>query len=136
MDDWREVEAVWQEGLNFRGQDRKGDLLVMSGSGSGFSPIELLLLGLAGCTGVDVASILQKKRQKLTGIQVKVRGLRRDEVPKVFTQIYVEYVFKGKELDSKAIEQAIDLSEGKYCSVSVMLGKTAVIHSTYTIEPD
>lgn len=133
MEEWKEVEAVWQEGLVFSGENHKGDGLVMSGSGNGFSPMELLLLGLAGCTGVDVASILQKKRQNFSKLIVKVRGLRRNEIPRIFTDIKVEYIVISDSIDPKAVEQAIRLSEEKYCSASIMLGQSAVIHSSYNI---
>jgi putative redox protein len=134
MDDWREVEAIWQSGVEFKGLDERGNVLDMSGTGIGFSPMELLLIGLAGCTGVDVASILKKKRQKINSLSVKVRGLRRNDPPKIFTQIEVEYIFHGEGLDPRAVEQAIQLSEEKYCSASVMLGQVASIHSAYRIE--
>ena len=134
MEDWREVEANWQEGLDFLGLNQKGNSLAMSGSGTGFSPMELLLVGLAGCTGVDVASILTKKRQALKNLKVKVRGLRRNEVPRIYTQIQIEYILQGDNLDAHAVEHAIRLSEEKYCSASIMLGYSAKIASTYRIE--
>ena len=133
MEDWREVEAVWQEGLEFTGVDKKGEILAVSGSGKGFSPMELLLIGLAGCTGIDVASILQKKRQPLVGLKVKVRGLRRASAPRIYTHIQVNYMLVGEGIDPKAVEQAIRLSEEKYCSASIMLGQSAKISSNFQI---
>ena len=134
MDDWREVEAVWDKELMFTGIDRKGDTLAMSGSGVGFSPMELLLVGLAGCTGIDVAMILGKKHQKMNAFKVIVRGLRRNETPKIYTKIEVEYIICGSEVDPQAVEQAIRLSEEKYCSASQMLSQSAEIKSSYKIE--
>ena len=133
MDDWREVEAVWNEDLQFSGINHKGNSLQISGSGKGFSPMELLLIGLAGCTGIDIASILQKKREPFQGLTVKVKGLRRKEVPKIFTQIEVEYILQGDGINPRSVEQAIQLSEEKYCSASIMLGQSAQITSTYRI---
>jgi len=95
--------------------------------------MELVLVGLAGCTGYDVASILEKKRQPLQDLKIKVRGKRVDAYPMVYDQIEVEYLFWGEGLSEKAVEQAIQLSEEKYCSVSAMLSKTAEIKSAYRI---
>jgi putative redox protein len=132
MGDWRELEAVWQGNNLFIGRNKAGLELVM-GSPNGFSPMELLLIGLAGCTGMDVASILEKKRQPLHAMKVITRGLRRDENPRVYTEIEVEFLLYGRNLDAKAVEQAIALSQNKYCSVSAMLGPTAPLHTSYKI---
>ena len=96
-------------------------------------PMELLLIGLAGCTSMDVISILQKKRQPFTGLQVKVSAERAEEHPKVYTQIHLEYVVTGNDVDPKAVERAIELSETKYCSAVAMLEKTAQITTSYQI---
>jgi len=132
MEDWREIEAVWDGGNAFEGLSRSG-LKVMMGAPEGFSPMEMVLISMAGCTGLDVSSILKKMRQPLEEMKVRIRGLRRDEHPRFYTQIEVEYLFTGTGLDSKAIEQAIALSEDKYCSVSAMLRESAAIKSSYRI---
>lgn len=96
-------------------------------------PMELLLLGLGACTASDVVSILKKKRQKLESLEVEVGGDRADEPPRVWTRLEVVYRLKG-ELAEKAVKDAIELSENKYCSVAAMLRKTAPIHYRYEIE--
>ncbi len=103
------------------------------GKNHGPSPMELLLLGLAGCTGMDVIDILKKKRQAVRGLEVRVEGLRAEQSPKVYTDIEVTYVVRGRNISPKAVEDAIELSETKYCSAELMLGKTAKIISHYEI---
>jgi len=98
----------------------------------GIGPMELLLTGLAGCSGYDIAMILEKKQQPMQDLRINVRGKRVDTYPMVFDQIEVEYIFWG-DLTEKAVEQAIELSEEKYCSASAMMAKTAEIKSTYRI---
>jgi putative redox protein len=95
--------------------------------------MELLLIGLAGCTAYDVMSILEKKRQMVTGLEVTARAERADEPPRVYTKIDVEYVVRGHSVKQKAVEDAIRLSKQKYCSASVMLEKTAEITTSYRI---
>lgn len=134
-EDWREAVAIWGGKEAFTGMNKAGVSLQMGGKSAGdvFSPMELLLVGLAGCTGMDVASILEKKRQNLQEFRVEVRGKRADQPPRVYTQIRVEYLLWGEDLDPVAVERAIELSEEKYCSASIMLGATAEISSTYRI---
>ena len=95
--------------------------------------MELLLMGLAGCTGMDVVSILSKQRQVLKDLQIQVRGKRAPEHPKVFTNIEITFLFWGDGLNPERIEQAIQLSEEKYCSASAMLGAVAEISFTFKI---
>ena len=96
-------------------------------------PMELLLIGLAGCTSMDVISVLQKKRQPITGLEIKVTAERAEEHPKVYTAIHVEYVVKGKGVKPEAVERAIELSETKYCSATAMLRQAAAITTSYRI---
>ena len=96
-------------------------------------PMELVLVGLAGCTGIDVVNILQKKKITLADFKINVRGKRAESPPMVYTDIEVQYIFWGDDLKQKDVEQAIELSEQKYCSVSIMIGKTAKIKSSYKI---
>ena len=133
--DWMEVVAEWQGGLTFSGKNDLGNKVQMGSKQDkeNISPMELLLLGLAGCTGYDVVSILEKKRQSPDSFKVVVRGVRAGDYPMVYNEIEVEYHLWGENLTEKAVEQAIELSEQKYCSASVMLGKTAEIRSSYTI---
>jgi putative redox protein len=139
MSQWQEILAEWQVGLPdgnlaFTGHNLSGGTVQMGTIDGipGISPMELVLVGLAGCTGYDVASILTKKRKLLKKFQVKVRGLRVETYPMVYTQIDVEYLLWG-ELDTSSVEQAIALSEEKYCSVSAMLKNSATIRSSYQI---
>lgn len=136
-DDWREVVANWQGDLGFTGQNSRGGKVQMGmvGDQPGVSPMELLLLGLAGCTGMDVASLLPKMRQKLTDMRVTVRGKRAADHPRIYTEIEVLYELWGENLNPKAVEDAIELSEVKYCSASAMLRATAHIKSRYIIFP-
>jgi putative redox protein len=133
VDNWREVSATWQGGLNFIGENDKGGTVQMGPLDESIGPMQLLLVGLAGCTGIDIVSILEKKRVAPTGFKIKVRGKRADTFPMVYTDIEIEYLLWGDNLKVKDIEQAIKLSEHKYCSVSIMLDKTAKMSSTYKI---
>jgi len=99
----------------------------------GFSPMELLLVALAGCTGISVLSILRKRRQEVTGYELQVHGMRAQQHPKVFTDITIQHMFTGNALEVKWIERAIELSEKQYCGVEAMLSKTATISHTYKI---
>jgi putative redox protein len=106
------------------------------GTHSGPTSMELILIGLAGCTGMDVISIMAKKRQPLKSLRVKVEGERAEEHPRVYTKIHVTYIAYGEGIDEKALERSIELSETKYCSVSAMLRKTAEITSSFQIIAD
>jgi putative redox protein len=132
-DNWREVSATWTGELNFAGESDKGGTVQMGPEDGRIGPMQLLLTGLAGCTGIDIISILKKKRVTPTDFKIKVRGKRADKFPMVYTDIEVEYLLWGHNLKVRDVEQAIKLSEQKYCSVSIMLGKTSKIRSTYKI---
>ncbi len=134
-EDWKEVSAAWKGDMTFIGENTQGGVVQMGSLNGkpGIGPMELVLVGLAGCTGMDVVSILQKKRAPLTDFKVKVRGKRAADYPMVYTHIEVEYLLWGNDLKARDVEQAIALSEEKYCSVSIMLAKTASIHSSYKI---
>ena len=121
------VSAVWQKEQTFTGTSTTGHKVTMDGSkAAGASPMEFVLMGLCGCTGVDVASILTKKREPFTSLEVRAEAERADESPKVYTKIRLIYRVGGK-VTKKAVEDAVRLSETKYCSVSAMLQKTAKI---------
>ncbi len=128
------LEANWTgKGLAFDAIDPQGLVLHMDSNGEGVRPMQLLLMGLAGCTGMDIVSILQKKRLNLSGVQVRVEAERADTHPKVYTEITVTYVVRGQNIPASAVEQAIELSETKYCSASAMLGKSAKISTRYEL---
>lgn len=103
------------------------------GSGHGLRPMELLLVGLGGCTAMDVLSILRKKRQDITGYRVEVMGSTASEIPHVFTEIAIRHIVRGNAVREEAVRRAIELSETKYCPAFAMLGKAATITSTYEI---
>ena len=129
----------WDHGLTFEGTANSGFRVelgaapVVGGDDDGFRPMELMLVSLAGCTGMDVISILQKKRQDITGFSVEVQGERADEHPKVFTKIAIAYALRGRNIDPAAVERAIELSHTKYCPAQAMLSQVAEISHTYTI---
>ena len=104
------------------------------GAGCGPQPLRLLLLGVAGCTAMDVISILRKKRQRVMGLEVEARGSRVDEHPRVYDGVELVYRIRGERVDPKAVERAIELSETRYCPAIAMVGKAAGIRSRYEIE--
>ncbi|MCP4231433.1 MAG: OsmC family protein [bacterium] len=105
----------------------------LTGSDAGVRPIELFLLGLGGCTGMDVISILQKKRVNLDDFEIEIEADRADEHPKVFTKIRLKYIVYGKDIKPKDVERAIELSEENYCSAQAMLRPTVEITSSFEI---
>jgi len=133
--DWKSVSATWKGDLTFIGESAEGGTVQMGpfDGKNGIGPMKLVLTSLAGCTGIDIVSILKKKKANLTDFKVNVRGMRAETYPMVYTDIEVEYILWGNDLKSRDVEQAIKLSEQKYCSVSAMLEKTAKIRSSYKI---
>jgi len=135
----RTASVRWVDELVFETQTESGhrgylDSFPNEGQTSkGPTPMELLLVAVAGCTGMDIVDILRKKRLNLTGLEVKVTGTRAETYPMVYTELDVVYRVRGKDIPASAVEQAIKLSEEKYCSVGVMLGKVAKINSRYEI---
>jgi len=103
------------------------------GTGKGASPMEFVLLGVAGCTAFDVVSILKKKRAEIDDCQVSIKAKRAPEHPKVFTAISAHFIITGRKITDKAVKKAIELSEEKYCSASAMIKQTASIEVTYEI---
>lgn len=134
-----DAKVTWKSGLSFTGRAGSGFDIPLGtsvehgGAGDGTSPMELILVGLAGCTGMDVISILEKMRQSVTKFEVLVHAERASEHPKVFTEITLEYVLTGQKIDPEAVKKAVSLSEEKYCSVNAMLSKTAAISTKITI---
>ena len=135
----KEGKVVWQGGMAFEGVGKSGlsvrfDTTAEEGGGTGFTPMELVLLSQAACTAMDVISILKKKRQDVTSFEVRAHGLRADDHPRVFTDITLEFIVRGHSVDPEAVARSIELSETKYCSVGGMLNKTANIRTTYRVE--
>src|SRR2546430_13698859 len=122
-----EAKALWIDSHRFVAESSSGHAMVVDGDKkTANSPMELVLIGLCGCTGYDVASIMTKKREPFTSLQVRAEAERAAEPPTVYTQIKVIYRVGGK-VSHKAVEDAVRLSKEKYCSVSAMLQKTAKI---------
>ena len=127
-----------QDGMHFVAVPDSGmvvhiDSKPETGERRGASPMELLLVSLGGCTGMDVISILRKKRQNVTGFELRVHGDRSADHPKVFTAFTIEYVVRGKDIDPAAVARAVELSVESYCSVHAMLHKAADIKTVITI---
>jgi putative redox protein len=129
----------WVEQVTFLGETGSGHALVMDGSPEsggrnlGPRPMEMLLLGAGGCTSFDVIHILKKGRQQVTDCEVDIQAERATEDPKVFTKIHMHFVVSGRELKMELVERAIKLSAEKYCSASIMLGKTADITHDFEV---
>ncbi len=133
------AKAVWNGDMAFTGVNDEGFLLPMDskkitgGHDMGFRPLQLMAIGLAGCTAMDVISILKKKHQEVTEFEVNAEIERASEHPKVFTKIILEYKVTGRNIDPQAVERAVELSETTYCGAQAMLRKTAEITHTITI---
>jgi len=132
----------WLEQMTFVGESGSGHAVVMDGAPEhggrnlGVRPMEMLLLGLGGCTAFDVVMILKKSRQDIVDCEVAIDSDRAEEVPKVFTRIHIHFIVSGSNLDVGKVDKAVNLSAEKYCSASEMLGKTAKItHDFEIIEP-
>src|SRR5579859_2433052 len=125
--------------MTFRATTASGHQLVMDsspevgGTESGARPMELLMAGLGGCTGMDVISILRKMRQDITSYEVRISGERAQEHPKIFTHILVEHVVRGRQLKVDSIKHAVELSATRYCPAAAMLGHAAHIEHTYRV---
>jgi putative redox protein len=134
-----EAKVTLIEDMQFTGKATSGHTLIMDaddisgGHNAGFRPMELLLVGFGGCSGMDVISILRKKRVQVTGLEINVKGEKTEDNPKVYKEIHIEYVVKGKGVQKEAVERAIALSLDKYCSVGATLAKTGTITHSYKI---
>ncbi len=128
------------KGITFAGKTDSNHWITMDGpedfggSNAGIRPKELILIGLAGCTGSDVVSILSKKKVKMEDYEMNLTAEVAETHPQVFTKIHIEYVFYGSEINPKDVERAIELSQTKYCSVTAMLQKSVEITHSYRIE--
>ncbi len=136
------AKVTWNEKLAFTGTADSGFTIPLDakeesgGMGTGFMPMELMAMSLAGCTSMDVISIMSKKRQDVTDFEVHVDADRAEEHPKVFTKAVIEYIFIGKGIDEKAVRRSIELSAERYCPAQGMLGKLIPIDLKYKIYED
>ena len=137
-----DAKLTWKSGMSFKGVANSNIEVPLDasvehgGGGAGVVPMEMILMGLGGCTAMDVISILSKKRQEVTSFEILLHGDRAMEHPKVFTDITIEYVVKGKGLDPDAVARAVELSENKYCPGMAMLRKAANIKTTFRVEQE
>lgn len=133
------VRAVLESGMRFDVETGSGHHVILDaaehngGQDRGPRPMEMLLVALAGCAGMDILTILRKKRQEVTAYEMRVHGERAAEHPKVFVRITVEHILSGRHIQPEAVQRAIDLTEEKYCGASAMLGKTAAIIHTFRV---
>jgi putative redox protein len=134
-----QANVTWQENMVFSGRAESGFKIELDakkevgGEGRGFIPMELMALSLAGCTAMDVISILRKKRQDVTAFEVRVDAPRAEEHPKVFTSATIDYLITGHNVDEIAVLRAIQLTAESYCPVQAMLGKVMPIDLRYQI---
>jgi putative redox protein len=133
------ARVQWLDGRAFVGESGSGHAVVMDGSAEsggrniGIRPMEMMLLGLGGCTAFDIVMILERMREKVTGLDIALEGERATEDPKVFTHVKLVYKVKGRKLKAANVERAVKLSAEKYCSASAMFGKTAAIEHSFEI---
>lgn len=133
------AKATWQGGLSFSGSAGAGFHVPLSGGPSidgeydGFRPMELVAMGLAGCTAMDVISILLKKKQDVTSFDVNVHATQAREHPHVFTEVQIEYLVGGRDIDPTAVQRSIELSTSKYCPVHAMLKHSVNMEYSFKI---
>ncbi|MCU7876978.1 MAG: OsmC family protein [Candidatus Thiodiazotropha sp. (ex Lucinoma borealis)] len=136
------ARVVWVEATTMMGESGSGHAVVMDGPPEhggrnlGVRPMEMLLLGMGGCAEFDVLAILKKSRQQVTGCVVELEAQRAEQDPKIFTHIHAHFIVTGKTLSEKHVARAITLSAEKYCSASLMLGKSAEITHDYEIRDE
>lgn len=137
-----EAKMKWAGGLKFEGTSAFGHKIATDGgkqaggNEDGYKPTELVLYGIAGCTGIDVVRILEKQRQQLTSLEIEVVAHHNEEYPKPFHTFEVKFVATGKDLDEKKLAQAIKLSESKYCMISQTMQNEAKVITSYEIKPE
>ncbi|MBK7794622.1 MAG: OsmC family protein [Betaproteobacteria bacterium] len=133
------ARVKWNEGMSFVGEGGSGHAVVMDGAPEhggrnlGLRPMELVLIGAAGCTAFDVVMILKKARQPVADCVVDAEATRADSEPRVFTRIHLRYTVAGQGLDPRQVERAVTLSKEKYCSATIMLARTAEITTEIAI---
>jgi len=134
-----EVKVKYIDGLQFVGEAESGHAVLMDGepvygvNNTAIRPTELLLVGLGGCSGMDVVSVLKKKKQDIQGLEIHINGKRAEEHPKKFTDIDIEFVVTGRSISEEAVKRAVNLSMEKYCSVKATIEGCATITFSYRI---
>jgi putative redox protein len=134
------VSVKWIDGVSFVGESETGHAVVLDGAPEnggrniGMRPMEMLLIGMGGCTSFDVVAILKKARQPIVHCEAEITAERADEIPKVFTKIHVHFVITGNNLNETQVERAVKLSAEKYCSASIMLSKSVEITHDFEIK--
>lgn len=134
------VRVKWIEDVAFMGESETGHAVILDGSPEnggrniGMRPMEMLLIGMGGCTSFDVVTILKKSRQSIVDCVAEISAERANEVPKVFTKIHVHFIVTGHDLNEGQVSRAVKLSAEKYCSASIMLGKSVEITHGYEIK--
>jgi len=135
-----DAKVIWKERMSFDGSSDSGFTVplgtspAVGGDDDGFRPLELIAIGLGGCTAMDVASILKKKRQEIESFEVRVHADQSEEHPKVFTRIVIEYVISGKDISEEAVKRAVQLSEERYCPAQAMFKEVAPMELKITIQ--
>ncbi|MCW2246017.1 putative redox protein [Azospirillum fermentarium] len=133
------ARVKWVDGMMFVGESGSGHAVVMDGAPEaggrnlGIRPMEMLLIGMGGCSSIDVVMILKKGREAVTDCVAEIEAERADTEPKVFTKIHIHFIVTGKNLNPVKVERAIQLSAEKYCSASIMLGATAAITHDFEV---
>ena len=136
------TQIKWMKDVSFKGKSESGHEVILDGpeelggKGLGMSPMEMILIGMGGCTSFDVVTILKRSRQQITGCIAEIEAVRADAIPKVFTSIHIRFLIKGIDLQKKAVERAVELSANKYCSASIMLGKSVKITHDFVISEE
>lgn len=134
------TRVKWLDNMSFVGESGSGHSVVMDGPPEhggrnlGVRPMEMLLLGLGGCASFDVVSMLKKSKQDIVDCEVEITAERAETEPKVFTNIHLHFIISGNDISEKRVVRAIELSADKYCSASIMLGKTAKITHDYELK--
>ncbi|MGB2831993.1 MAG: OsmC family protein [Methylotenera sp.] len=134
------VSVKWIDGVSFVGESETGHAVVLDGAPEnggrniGMRPMEMLLIGMGGCTSFDVVAILKKARQPIVHCVAEIDATRADEIPKVFTKIHVHFVITGNNLNETQVERAVKLSAEKYCSASIMLSKSVEITHSFEVK--
>jgi putative redox protein len=134
------VKVVHTKKMQFRGENEAGLTAMMDassefgGENAGVRPMQMVLIALGGCTGMDVVEILRKKKQEVTSYEINISGERQDEHPRVFTKIEVEHVVRGRNLNPGAVQRAVQLSTDKYCSIVSMLRDAVEIDVSFRVE--
>ena len=136
------TQIKWMQDVSFKGKSESGHEVILDGpeelggKGLGMRPMEMMLIGMGGCTSFDVVTILKRSRQQITGCIAEIEAVRADVIPKVFTSIHIHFLIKGIDLQKKAVERAVELSANKYCSASIMLGKSVKITHDFIISEE